>query len=82
MNKIKRILAFFAVILLILVAVLTLYFAITDNPGKMTMFKGCLGLMIFLPCAMWIIKWWHKIAKNIMEIQKKKIDESYKGQEK
>ncbi len=82
MNKLKRILALLAVLILLIVVVLTLYFALTDNPNKMLMFKGCLGIMIFLPCAMWIVKWWHKIAKSIMEIQKKKIDESYKGQDK
>lgn len=82
MNKLKRIVALCGVIILVAVVALTLFFAITDNPNKMLMFKGCFGVMIFLPCAIWILSWWHKIAKSIMEIQKKKIEEGYKGQDK
>lgn len=48
-DKLKRILAIVAVVILVLMYVVTLVFAITDNAATMSMFKASLAITMFVP---------------------------------
>jgi len=48
-DKIKRILAIVAVVILVLMYIVTLVFAITDNAATMSMFKASLFVTMIVP---------------------------------
>ena len=48
-DKLKRILAIIAVVILVLMYVVTLVFAITDNAATMSMFKASLAITMIVP---------------------------------
>lgn len=49
LDVIKRIAALLGVIVLVLLVVMTLIFAITDNPATMSFFMATFALMIIIP---------------------------------
>lgn len=49
LKKIKRILALIGAVILAVLYILTLVFAIFDNPATMSYFKACVTLTIFIP---------------------------------
>ncbi|MQN01694.1 MAG: hypothetical protein FRC54_07200 [bacterium LCO1.1] len=63
MKKFKRIFGIVAVCLLVFMYVLTLVFAIIDNPHTMTMFKACIAATVVIPVMLWVIGIFMRIAK-------------------
>lgn len=64
MNKLKRILAFTGVILLLAMYVTTIFFAFFDNPNTMALLKGSIAMTIFIPCLIWIFSIFTRINKK------------------
>ena len=62
MKKIKRITAIICVILLVGMYAAALILAICDNSAAMTVFKGCIGVTIFVPVAAYVYICLHKYA--------------------
>lgn len=63
MQKLKQILGIAAIALLIFMYVLTLVFAIIDNPHTMTLFKASVAATVVIPVVLWVIRIFVKIAK-------------------
>jgi len=63
MKKLKKILAFTGVILLIVLYVLTIFFALFDDPHTMALLKGSIAMTIFIPCLIWILSIFTRINK-------------------
>ena len=63
MQKLKQILGIAAIALLVFMYVLTLVFAIIDNPHTMTLFKASVAATVVIPVVLWVIRIFVKIAK-------------------
>lgn len=63
MHKLKQILGIAAIALLVFMYVLTLVFAIIDNPHTMTLFKASVAATVVIPVVLWVIRIFVKIAK-------------------
>ena len=63
MQKLKQILGIAAIALLVFMYVLTLVFAIIDNPHTMTLFKASVAATVVIPVVLWVICIFVKIAK-------------------
>lgn len=63
MQKLKQILGIAAITLLVFMYVLTLVFAIIDNPHTMTLFKASVAATVVIPVVLWVIRIFVKIAK-------------------
>lgn len=63
MQKLKQILGIAAIALLVFMYVLTLVFAIIDNPHTMTLFKASVATTVVIPVVLWVIRIFVKIAK-------------------
>ena len=64
MKNVKRIVAIICIIILVGMYVATLIMAICDSSATMSMFKGCIGVTIFLPIAAYVYVCLHKYAMN------------------
>lgn len=64
MKNVKRILAIICIIVLVGMYVTTLIMAICDSSATMSMFKGCIGVTIFVPIAAYVYMCLHKYAMN------------------
>lgn len=63
MKKAKRIFGIAAIILLVLMYVMTLVFALIDDPKTFTMFRASVAATIVIPVVIWIIRIFVKIAR-------------------
>ncbi len=63
MQKLKQILGIAAIALLVFMYVLTLVFAIIDNPHTMTLFKASVAATVVIPVVLWVIRIFVKIAR-------------------
>lgn len=64
MKNLKRILAIICIIVLAGMYIVTLIMAICDSSATMSMFKGCIGVTIFIPIAAYVYLCLHKYAMN------------------
>lgn len=63
MKKLKQIFGIVAIALLVFMYVLTLVFAIIDDPHTMTLFKASVAATVIIPVFLWVIRIFIKIAK-------------------
>lgn len=75
MEKIKRILALVGVVLLVAMYLVTLVFAITDNPATMSYFKASL----FLTCAVPILIYGYQLVYRLVRDRANKTSEDVKN---
>ena len=64
MKSIKRIVAIIGIVILLGMYVTTLVMAFCDSTATMSMFKGCIGVTIFVPIAAYVYICLHKYAMN------------------
>lgn len=62
MKKVKQIVAIICVVVLVGMYVTTLIMAICDSSATMSMFKGCIGVTIFVPIMAYVYICLHKYA--------------------
>ena len=60
MKKVKSVLAIILVAILIGLYILTFVMALLDNSATMYLFKGCIGLTVFIPVVFYIFSCLHK----------------------
>ena len=63
MQKLKQIFGIASIALLVFMYVLTLVFAVIDNPHTMTLFKASVAATVIIPVFLWVIRIFLKIAK-------------------
>lgn len=63
MQKLKQIFGIVAIVLLVFMYVLTIVFALIDDPHSMTMFKASVVATVIIPVFLWVIRIFLKIAK-------------------
>lgn len=63
-QKLKRIMAWFVIILLVALVLATFVFSLIDAPWAFDAFKMCLGFSIVLPVLLYIYAWIAKIGKH------------------
>jgi len=63
-NKIKRIIALIGAVVLALLYIMTLVFAITDNPNTMSFFKASVTLTIFIPVLIYAYQLVYRVLKS------------------
>jgi len=63
-GKAKRVFALIAAVLLALMYVMTLIFAITDNPDTMSMFKASLILTVILPIFLYAYQLVYRVIRD------------------
>lgn len=64
MKKVKQIIAIIGIVILVGMYVTTLIMAFCDSTATMSMFKGCIGVTIFVPIAAYVYICLHKYAMN------------------
>lgn len=64
MKNVKRVVAVIAIVVLVGMYVTTLVMAICDSSATMSMFKGCIGVTIFVPIMAYVYICLHKYAMN------------------
>lgn len=69
LNKVKRVFALAGAVLLALMYIMTLVFAVTDNPETMTMFKASLILTIILPIFLYAYQLTFRVLKSMGRIE-------------
>lgn len=63
MQKLKQIFGIVAIALLVFMYVLTIVFALIDDPHSMTLFKASVVATVIIPVFLWVIRIFLKIAK-------------------
>jgi len=63
-DKVKRLVALTGAIILALMYILTLVFAITDNPETMSMFKAALILTVIVPIFLYAYQLVYRVVKG------------------
>ena len=63
MQKLKQIFGIVAIVLLVFMYVLTIVFALIDDPHSMTLFKASVVATVIIPVFLWVIRIFLKIAK-------------------
>lgn len=64
MKKLKRTVAIIGIVVLVGMYVVTLIMALCDSSATMSMFKGCIGVTIFVPIIAYVYICLHKYAMN------------------
>ena len=64
MKKVKQIIAIIGIVILVGMYVTTFIMALCDSTATMSMFKGCIGVTIFVPIAAYVYICLHKYAMN------------------
>lgn len=63
-DKIRRILALFGAVILAVLYILTLVFALTDNPATMSFFKASVTLTIAVPVLIYAYQLVFRVLKS------------------
>lgn len=71
MKKVRRIVAIIGIILLVALYIMTLVFAVTDNPESMHMFAMSIIATVVIPVFIYVLTMFMKMGKNRGELNEK-----------